>query len=225
MGARLFYAFFAPFASHFAFLHFFYRLEHMVTIVQKDDPILRKIAKPVTKSMFGTPALHQIIVDMKAAVDSQDDAVAIAAPQIGKSLRIFIVAGKVFDLLGQKEPNLDETVPGNVPAEAAPKEAEDLVFINPEIVKLSRERKEMEEGCLSVRYLYGKTMRAKKAKVRAQDEQGRWFEIGGTGLLAQIFQHETDHLAGELFIDKATEIEDLPPENDKPAGSKRKHVA
>jgi peptide deformylase len=168
----------------------------MVTIVQKDDPILRKIAKPVPKSMFGTPKLKKILADMKAAIASQDDAVAIAAPQIGLSLRIFVVSGRVFDLLGKAAGNAAETdATGTAAADGAG--MEDIVFINPKIVKLSKEKKEVEEGCLSVRYLYGKTLRSKKAKVRAMNEKGRPFEIGGTGLLAQIFQHETDHLEGK----------------------------
>ncbi|HEU5114266.1 MAG TPA: peptide deformylase [Candidatus Paceibacterota bacterium] len=182
----------------------------MVTIVQKEDPVLRKIAKPVPENMFGTPELEKIIRDMKAAIASQDDAVAIAAPQIGVSLRIFVVSGRVFELLGKEEGGENADAP----------QAEDIVFINPEIMKLSKEKKEMEEGCLSVRYLYGKIMRAKKAKVRARDEKGRVFEVGGTGLLAQIFQHETDHLEGRLFIDTATEIEDLPPEEATSKGKK-----
>jgi len=62
-----------------------------------------------------------------------------------------------------------------------------------------------------VRYLYGKTMRSKKARVRAHDADGNAFEFGGAGLLAQIFQHETDHLDGTLFIDKATDVHDVPP--------------
>ena len=174
----------------------------MITIVQKDDPILRQVAEPVPESMFGTPKLEKILADMKAAIASQDDAVAIAAPQIGVSLRIFVVSGKVFDMLAGRDEDPESAGPSS----------DDVVFINPEIVKLSKDRKEMEEGCLSVRYLYGKISRAKKAKRRAQDEKGRSFEVGGSGLLAQIFQHETDHLEGRLFIDSATEVEDLPPE-------------
>ena len=172
----------------------------MVTIVQKGDPILRKTAKAVTKSMFGKPELKRIIRDMKKAIDSQDDAVAIAAPQIGVSLRIFVVAGKIFEMLGQEKNGERKN------------KTDDVVFINPEVIKLSRDKKEVEEGCLSVRYLYGKVKRSKKARVRALNEKGRPFEMGGTGLLAQIFQHETDHLVGKLFIDSATEIENLPPE-------------
>ncbi|HVU06870.1 MAG TPA: peptide deformylase [Candidatus Paceibacterota bacterium] len=177
----------------------------MITIVQKEDPILRKTARAVPKAMFGTPELKKIIADMKAAIESQDDAVAIAAPQIGASLRIFVVSGRIFDMLRE------EAVTGEGTAQAT-KKADDMIFINPKVLKLSKDRKEMEEGCLSVRYLYGKVSRARKATVRAMNESGKAFEIDGTGLLAQIFQHENDHLDGVLFIDSATDLEDLPPD-------------
>ena len=86
-----------------------------------------------------------------------------------------------------------------------------LVFINPVISKLSREKTWVPEGCLSVRWLYGKTYRSTKATVTAYDENGKKFVRGASGLLAQIFQHETDHLKGILFIDHATEVrEELP---------------
>ena len=69
----------------------------------------------------------------------------------------------------------------------------------------------MEEGCLSVRYLYGKVSRANQATIEAYDEKGKKFQRGGTGLLAKIFQHEVDHLNGILFIDKAKNLEEIPP--------------
>ena len=172
----------------------------MVPILNKENPILRAVAQPVTPDMFGGSVLKKIIKDMKTALKTQDDGVAIAAPQIGISLRIFVVSGRVFEIL---YPDTENT--------GAVKKYPDVVFINPEIVKLSKETEEMEEGCLSVRYLYGKIIRAKKAKIRAQNEKGSSFEIGGSGLLAQIFQHETDHLEGKLFIDNATDIHDVPP--------------
>lgn len=148
--------------------------------------------------MIGTPKLAKIIKEMKTALEAQSDGVAIAAPQIGVSLRMFVVSGRIYEILYPTD-------------EASKKKVEDMVFINPEIVKISKEREELEEGCLSVRYLYGKIMRAKKAKVRALNEKGEEFEMGGSGLIAQIFQHETDHLEGKLFIDSATDIHDLPP--------------
>jgi peptide deformylase len=177
----------------------------MVPIVQKDDPVLRKIAEPVPADMFDTPKLRKILADMSKTLATQDDGVAIAAPQIGVSYRIFLISGNALEAV---YPELGDGLPEG---EKVP----DMAFINPIITKLSRDKEEMEEGCLSVRYLYGKTFRSKKARVRAFDEKGNAFEFGSSGLIAQIFQHETDHLDGILFIDKATDIHDVPPPQQK----------
>ncbi len=137
---------------------------------------------------------------MSASLKSQDDGVAIAAPQIGYSLRIFVVSGKIF------------TPPR--PMDTPPSQGEkirDMVFINPKISKLSRKKEWVPEGCLSVRPLYGKTFRSVKATVTAYDENGKKFVRGGSGLLAQIFQHETDHLNGILFIDHAKDVKEEAP--------------
>ncbi|MFA6000113.1 MAG: peptide deformylase, partial [Candidatus Paceibacterota bacterium] len=99
-------------------------------------------------------------------------------------------------------------------AEKSNKKIKDLVFINPKISKMSKDKEWLMEGCLSVRPLYGKTWRSKKATITAYDENGKKFVRGASGLLAQIFQHETDHLNGILFIDHAKEVreEQLPNE-------------
>ena len=75
-----------------------------------------------------------------------------------------------------------------------------LVLINPEIVALSGSLYE-EEGCLSLPGLYANITRASAARIRALDQEGRPYEMEGSGLLARAFQHETDHLHGKLFID------------------------
>ncbi len=174
--------------------------KHNISIVQKENPVLRQVAKIVPVHEIESKKIQKILADMKIALDSQKDGVAIAAPQIGESLRIFLVSGKVFDM---QDGIYDENgKPTN----------KDLVCINPVISKLSREKKEMEEGCLSVRYLYGKTVRSTKATITAYDENGKKYTRGGSGLLAQVFQHETDHLDGILFIDKAKDVVDMPPE-------------
>jgi peptide deformylase len=167
----------------------------MIPILQKDAPVLRKTATEVPASEIVSVHIQSIIERMKEALASQDDGIAIAAPQIGESLRIFVVSGKVLGEATKKK---------NLP---------DMVFINPVITKLSKTKEKMSEGCLSVRYLYGNVVRSTKATVRAYDEKGEIFERGGSGLLAQVFQHEVDHLDGILFTDKATDIEDLPPEH------------
>jgi len=166
----------------------------MIEIVQKENSVLRKKAKEVPKDMFGKMALKKILRDMKVALESQEDGIAIAAPQIGLSYRIFIVSPLSYQKESKNKP---------------------LVFINPKISKLSKEKELLEEGCLSARWLYGKVERHKKASVRAQDENGKLFERGGTGLLAQIFQHETDHLEGVLFVDKAKSVIEVIPEKKK----------
>jgi peptide deformylase len=132
---------------------------------------------------------------MSNSLDSQYDGVAIAAPQIGYSYRIFLVSGNIFDknFMRGKKTETKEII-------------KNLVFINPKITKLSKEKEWMPEGCLSVRPIYGKTYRSKKATVEAYDEMGVKITRGASGLLAQIFQHETDHLDGILFIDHAKEL-------------------
>jgi peptide deformylase len=164
----------------------------MTTIVQQENPVLRHTALPVAPAEFGTTALSHLVEKMSVALSQCDDGVALAAPQIGVAKRIFIVSRKIFE----------ENPPD-----------QDLVFINPRITKTSRRRALVEEGCLSVRWWYGKVKRAEKVTVEAYDLAGQKFTRHGEGLLAQIFQHEIDHLDGVLFIDKAQDLEELPPEN------------
>lgn len=180
----------------------------MVSIVQQEAPVLRSVAEPVNPKDFGSKSLAKIIADMKKALEQEPDGVAIAAPQIGVPLRIFVVSHRAFtyeDAHGDHR-NPDEE------AGTTTKTHEDMVFINPVITKLSRKKVWLTEGCLSVRWLYGEVHRADKATVRAYDEQGRAFTRGGSGLMAQIFQHETDHLNGTLFIDTARHLERMSEE-------------
>jgi peptide deformylase len=156
----------------------------MKEILQKENNILRNISKGVLVDEIKKEKIKKIISDMKETLENSLDGVAIAAPQIGVNLRIFVVSRKILD--------------------------KNNVFINPKIVKISKEKIEMEEGCLSVRGLYGKVIRHKKAKLESLDEHGKLFKMGAGGLLAQIFQHEIDHLDGTLFIDKALDLIEIP---------------
>ena len=170
----------------------------MIKIVQQDDPVLRELAQPVPPKDILSPKIQKVIADMAAALATQDDGVAIAAPQIGKPLQIFLVSGRVMATVDKRF--------------AAGK---DMVFINPQILKISKERHDLEEGCLSCRYLYGKMSRAVKTTIKAYDEKGSIIQRGASGFLAQIFQHEIDHLNGVLFIDNAFDLHDLPPKDGK----------
>lgn len=176
-------------------------------IVQREDPILHEIAKPVLQKEFGTKKLFDILDAMNSALEKESDGVAIAAPQIGISLRIFIISRKAFTF---NENSSGESDGATKRVAKIPKR--NMVCINPEIIKLSRKKIKIPEGCLSVRWLFGDTIRNEKATIRAYDEQGKLFTYGGSGLIAQIFQHEYDHLEGILFIDHATNIEELSEE-------------
>ncbi|MFA6430329.1 MAG: peptide deformylase [Candidatus Paceibacterota bacterium] len=171
-------------------------------ILQKDNPILRQISKSILEKEIKSPKIKKIILDMKKALNSQEDGIAISAIQIAEPVRIFLISKKIFEILGENKDEIREKV-------------KDLIFINPKIKKFSKEKQLLEEGCLSVRYLYGKVSRCKKVQVEATDENGNKFSRGFSGLLAQIIQHENDHLDGILFIDKAIDIEEIKPENIK----------
>lgn len=160
-------------------------------IIQNPNEILRKISKKVNPEEFNTPELEKILKDMKDTLIHEDDGVALAAPQIGINKRIFVIASKVFNQNNDSQEKI-----------------KDMICINPELVKISKDKKLMHEGCLSVRPLYGDIRRASRATLMAQNEDGEYFEIKGSGLLAEIFQHEIDHLDGILFIDNAINIKD-----------------
>ena len=139
---------------------------------------------------------------MKKALDAEADGVALAAQQINLPIRIFIVSGKV---LGKAIYRRSDGKIQNLPEKAE----SHMVCVNPRLIKISKEKKVMEEGCLSVRYAYGKIKRPTKVTMEAYDENGKKFTRGASGLLAQIFQHEIDHLNGILFTDNAQEIKEL----------------
>ncbi|MBC7836618.1 peptide deformylase [Acetobacteraceae bacterium] len=161
-------------------------------IVQDGDPVLRAVAKPVAKKDIGTRKLASVISHMKDLLKKEQHGVAIAAPQIGESLRMFLISSRAFDW----------------DADAGEKAPSDMVLINPELVRVSRKKREMAEGCLSVREVYGTVLRHERASIKAQDEKGKPFIYHGSELIAHIFQHEMDHLDGILYTDKAIKLED-----------------
>ncbi|HTG47062.1 MAG TPA: peptide deformylase [Actinomycetota bacterium] len=117
--------------------------------------------------------LRQLVKDMTETMYAAPG-VGLAGPQVGESIRLF-----VFDD-GQTGP---------------------MVAVNPELDDGEGEASE-EEGCLSIPGPYHPTPRYERIHLRAQDVKGRPFELVGDGLLARIFQHETDHLNGMLYIDR-----------------------
>jgi peptide deformylase len=142
------------------------------SIVKYGDPVLERPAATITKF---DAELESLVEDMFASMYAANG-VGLAAPQIGKSLRLAVV---------------DVTVGKNPEAK--------IVLVNPEIIHAEGEVRE-EEGCLSVPGFRGYVVRPQFVTVRAQNAKGETFEIRGENLLARAFCHEIDHLQGILFL-------------------------
>jgi peptide deformylase len=151
-------------------------------IVRADNPILRRKSKPVKKI---DKKILEIISDLKDTLLSQKDpeGVGLAAPQIGKNLKIFAMRD------GKKI----------------------RTIINPRVIKKYKiqktkdEKQDIMEGCLSIPHYYGPLKRAQKIKIEYLDENGKKAVKTFENLLARIVQHEIDHLNGILFTDKLLE--------------------
>lgn len=153
-------------------------LREIITI---GHPTLRRKARKVTR--FG-PELKQLVADMIETVRAAPG-VGLAAPQVNVSERVIIV-----DLPADEE----EGTPARL-----------YTFVNPEIVRASREVEEGQEGCLSIPGYVGEVPRHVEIVVRGQDVDGRPQRVKARDYLARIFQHEIDHLDGVLFIDRVTD--------------------
>lgn len=173
----------------------------MYTILPSErNSVLRQQAKHILVDDIQSPHIQTLIKEMKALLAVEKNGVALAAPQVGESLQLFIVSNTLF------KHDADD-------AEAQVKYP--IVYINPKLIKVSRGKKDKHEGCLSVRGMWGYVPRAAKATIAAYNEHGVLFTRGASGLLAHIFQHEVDHLHGILYTDIATSLSDNEEARDK----------
>ncbi len=160
----------------------------MAKLVPLNHPALHTIAEEITPEEFTDGTVIKLLKDLRQAIKTYKvdgyTAVAIAAPQIGISKRLFLIEDQ------SKEPDRLPTV----------------VAINPRFIKVSKKTHVVGEGCLSVPDLYGVVKRHTNVTLEAQDESGQRFTRGAGGLLAQIMQHEFDHLDGILFTDRAEQV-------------------
>ncbi|MDP2676629.1 MAG: peptide deformylase [bacterium] len=174
-------------------------------ILIEPHPTLRKQADKVKKEDISSFSIQNLIKKMAYTLVGSENGVGLAAPQIGVSLRLFIVFKKAVTLEDRVG---DKKQPSNDPLE------EIDAYINPEIINRSRNKIIFDEGCLSVPNMYGKIKRSEKVKIRALNEKGKTIERGASGLLAEIFQHEVDHLNGVLFIDSAKDLQEYKPKSE-----------
>lgn len=167
------------------------------TIIQIGDKRLLEVSKEVEIAEIKSKGFQDFLKDLTETLNEADDGLAISAPQIGENVRVFVVSPKMFDpeFMNGDRKTWDPKI-------------KPLIAINPKIISLSDEKEIKEEGCLSIRGVFGPVERPVKVKISAVDENGKKFERGASGLLARVFQHEIDHLDGILFIDKAESLND-----------------
>lgn len=161
-------------------------------IVTLPEPVLRRKAKLITKF---DKELQTLIDDM---IETMRDApgVGLAAPQVGVSERLAVIE------YAEEDEDKDE----NEGAQNHAKPKQLFVIINPEIVKVSEEKVNGIEGCLSIPGLLGEVERYEALQVKALNRYGKPVKLKVDGWMARIFQHEIDHLNGVLFTDLATRV-------------------
>jgi peptide deformylase len=160
----------------------------MAKLVPENHPVLHAIAEEITAEEFADGTVKKIIKDLRQAIKTYEvdgfTAVAIAAPQIGVGKRIFIIEDQSKD---------EERLPT-------------IIAVNPRFIKVSKKTHLVGEGCLSIPNRYGMVKRSTNVTIEAKDENGNSYTRGAGGLLAQIMQHEYDHLDGILFTDRAEKV-------------------
>lgn len=134
------------------------------------DPVLKRKAKKV-HTIDGS--VKKLIRDMLETMYAEPGRAGLAAPQVGVSLQVIVIG---------------------IPEE------EEIVLVNPEIVRRRGERI-IDEGCLSVPGYFGQIGRSESVTVKGRDQNGKEVRIKAEGLLAQALEHEIDHLNGKLYID------------------------
>lgn len=148
--------------------------------------VLREMTQPVAED---SPEIQQLIDDMIETMHAAKG-IGIAAPQVGRSERLFIVdvspMEEDFEEMGVELPE------------------QPMVFLNAEILEESENDSEFEEGCLSIPDIHEVVTRPKALKLRYQDRTFTQHEVVFDGMLARVIQHEYDHVDGVLFIDHLT---------------------
>ena len=165
----------------------------MLPIVKNPTPSLRERSTEIDRDFLLFKETQKLIDEMVPTMYG-DDGIGLAAPQVGKNVRICVI-GKAADK----------------------KLKEDLVLINPIWEKTSKKTNVDTEGCLSVPKTFGKVKRYTRIHVTALDRDANEIEFNAKNFFARVIQHEVDHLDGVLFIDKATDIYTIDDDQESPS--------
>jgi peptide deformylase len=150
---------------------------------QFGNPLLRTTARQLTRQEILSTTTRELVRDMRYTLTKKRYGVGLAAPQIGESVAIAII--------GLKPTPTRPHIP-----------TLSLTLVNPEIVSRSGKLTAEWEGCISGPDMYGKAMRYPKVRLRWLDGKAQAHEKNFEGLVAQVIQHEVDHLNGILFVER-----------------------
>lgn len=163
----------------------------ILPIVAYGDPVLRKMGVEIDKDY---PNLKELISNMKETMYNASG-VGLAAPQIGKAIRLFVIDASPF----AEDDDLDDE-------ERATLKEFNRVYINPKILDEEGEEWTFNEGCLSIPDVREDVTRKPKVTLEYQDEDFNTHTEVLDGLAARVFQHEYDHIEGVLFTDKVSSL-------------------
>ena len=163
----------------------------ILPIVAYGDPVLRKVGKGITKDY---PKLDELIINMRETMKNAQG-VGLAAPQIGKDIRLFLIDASPFsenEELEEEERNFLKNF--------------NKTFINAQIIEEEGEEWAFNEGCLSIPNINEDVFRNETSHIEYLDENFEKKKETLSGLAARIFQHEYDHIEGILFTDKLSSL-------------------
>jgi len=161
---------------------------------KKEEKFLRKKTARFDFSKSNKKEINALIKQMREIM-TEAVGIGLSANQLGLNLRLFVAQIQATKLRSANS--------------IVSEDQKFYAIFNPEIIKASKEKSLLEEGCLSVPGYYGEVERPEKITLVGQDRYGKKVKIKAWGLLAKVFQHEVDHLNGILFIDKAKNIQKI----------------
>jgi peptide deformylase len=162
----------------------------ILKIARLGHPVIRAPSAAVPKETITSAEIQRLIDDMIATM-REYDGVGIAAPQVHVSRQLAVI-----------EVTENRRYPGEGPIPLT-------IVINPRILSASKKQAEDWEGCLSVNEFRGKVPRAESLEVEAYNRKGVKVRFEAQGFFARIIQHECDHLAGKVFLDRMPNLHTL----------------
>jgi len=161
----------------------------ILKVARIGHPVLRGTAKPVPKDVLRDPAFQKLVENMRETM-YEYEGVGLAGPQVHESWRVAVI----------EVPAADDRSRDEVPF---------TVLVNPVVTPLVEERESGWEGCLSIPDLRGVVPRLTRIKLEALDRHGRPYSLEAEGFFARVIQHECDHLDGNVYLDRMSDMRSL----------------